>query len=123
MRGELPWEALERHDTTEAVVAAKRATDARALSRGLPEAVSLALIAVWEHAEMAQQDDTELDHRLCIEALRRALSEVQLEAREDDAAHGDSRADYDWGGVGLSWTEGGDIVDSDGTVLHAVGTD
>ena len=29
--------------------------------------------------------------------------------------------DYDWGRLGLRWSEGGDIMHADGTVLHTVG--
>ena len=29
--------------------------------------------------------------------------------------------DYDWGRLGLRWSEGGDILHADGTVLHTVG--
>ena len=36
----------------------------------------------------------------------------------DDLGEG---RDYDWGRLGLRWSEGGDIMHADGTVLHTVG--
>ena len=69
--------------------------------------------------EVRQGADGAFDHEACIEAFAAALQALEPEAGEDD----DEDDDYDWGQLGVSWKDGGDIVLSDGTVLHAVGTD
>ena len=119
MRGRLPWERLERRGGgASAVLEAKRKAHVSELSRGLPSEAAVALAAVWEHSEWARRKGAELDHSLCIEALHRGALALDTLAEVEDDAH-----DYDWGTLGLSWTEGGDIRDAEGAVLHSVGVD
>lgn len=122
MRGGLPWEHLARE--AEMLEAKERhATSDSLLGRGLPREASAALSTLWEHAESARRADTPFDHELCVGALREALAKLEPEAEEPSGADtGDleSAVDFDWGSRGLSWNERGDIVESDGTLLHEV---
>ena len=70
-------------------------------------------------ADAAASAGGAFDHEACIEAFAAALQALEPEAGEDE----EEDADYDWGQLGVSWKDGGDIVLSDGTVLHAVGTE